>query len=218
MPNMTLTEEILSRLPGDVLAGLRRADTLWQALRTDTSPVSIRAIARAGANAVKESPEALENIEWDVVVCGGTLGIFIAAALQMLGRRVAVIERGILRGREQEWNISRSELTAFLELGLLSEAELERAIATEYNPARVAFPDSPDIWVRDVLNIGVDPVFLLDTLKGKFLAAGGRLLEKTPFEGAVIHPNGVRIEANGSALHNPLPSKPDKEKSQRAFV
>ena len=197
---MTLTEEILSRLPGDVLGGLRRADSLWQAMRTDTSPVSIRAIAHAGANAVKESPEPLENIEWDVVVCGGTLGIFIAAALQASGRRVAVIERGILRGREQEWNISRSELTAFLELGLLSEAELERAIATEYNPARVSFPNSPDIWVRDVLNIGVDPVFLLDTLKGKFLAAGGRLLEKTPFEGAVIHPNGVRIEANGSAL------------------
>jgi lycopene cyclase CruP len=36
---MILTEEILSRLPEDVLGGLRRADSLWQAIRTDTSPV-----------------------------------------------------------------------------------------------------------------------------------------------------------------------------------
>lgn len=44
------------------------------------------------------------------VVCGGTLGIFLAAALQLAGLRVAVVERGPLRGRAQEWNISRKEI------------------------------------------------------------------------------------------------------------
>lgn len=48
--------------------------------------------------------------EFDVVVSGGTLGIFLAAALQLRGIRVAVLERGPLRGRQQEWNISRKEL------------------------------------------------------------------------------------------------------------
>ncbi len=47
---------------------------------------------------------------FDVVVCGGTLGVFLAASLQLRGLRVAVVERGHLRGREQEWNISRKEL------------------------------------------------------------------------------------------------------------
>jgi lycopene cyclase CruP len=102
-----------------------------------------------------------------------------------------------LRGREQEWNISRKELEVFLELDLLGETELKQAIATEYNPARITFAEGPDFWIRDVLNIGVDPVFLLDTLKSKFLQAGGQLYEQTAFEGAVVHPNGVLVDAAG---------------------
>jgi hypothetical protein len=51
------------------------------------------------------------------VVLGGTLGILLATALlannsSSGGRplRVAVVERGQLLGRDQEWNITRSEL------------------------------------------------------------------------------------------------------------
>ncbi|HEY9597852.1 MAG TPA: FAD-dependent oxidoreductase, partial [Cyanophyceae cyanobacterium] len=185
---MSQTEQILSQLPGNVLARLRNADQIWQALREDKNPVPL---------VIKESKEPLGAVDWDVVICGGTLGIFIGAALQMRGWRVALIERGILRGREQEWNISRKELDVFLKLGLLSEAELEQAIATEYNPARISFFGGPDFWIRDVLNIGIDPVFLLDTLKSKFLESGGQLYEKTSFDGAAIHPDGVFLEAAG---------------------
>ncbi|NEQ21718.1 MAG: FAD-binding oxidoreductase, partial [Microcoleus sp. SIO2G3] len=64
-------------------------------------------------------------------------------------------------------------------------------------PARISFFEGQDFWVRDVLNIGVDPVFLLDTLKTKFLNAGGQLFEKTAFNGAAIHPDGVLVEAAG---------------------
>jgi len=185
---MSQTEQILSQLPGDVLKRLRSADKLWQVLRQNTATVPL---------VVKESSESLGSIDWDVVICGGTLGIMLGAALQQQGWRVALLERGILRGREQEWNISRKELEVFLELELLSETELEQAIATEYNPARISFYQGPDFWIGDVLNIGVDPVFLLATLKDKFLAAGGKLLEKTAFEGAVIHPDGVLVAAAG---------------------
>jgi glycine/D-amino acid oxidase-like deaminating enzyme len=44
---------------------------------------------------------------FDAVVSGGTLGIFMACALQKRGFRVCVVERGPLKGRTQEWNISR---------------------------------------------------------------------------------------------------------------
>ncbi len=182
---MSLTEEILTQLPG-VLDELRRADRLLTSLKEDTLPVPM---------VVKESPLALGTVDWDVVVSGGTLGILIGCALVQLGWRVALIERGILRGREQEWNVSRKELEVFLELNLLSVAELEQAIATQYNPTRVSFLNGPELWVQDVLNIGVDPVFLLETLKARFLAAGGCLFENTPFEGAVVHPDGVMVEA-----------------------
>ena len=185
---MSRTEQILSQLPGDVLGRLRSADKLWQALREDTAPVPL---------VIKESNEPLGTIDWDVVICGGTLGILIGSALVQRGWRVALIERGMLRGREQEWNISRKELEVFLELELLSETELKQAIATHYNPARISFFQGRDFWVQDVLNIGVDPVFLLDTLKSKFIASGGQLFEKTAFEGAAVHPDGVLVEVAG---------------------
>ncbi len=153
---------------------------------------------------VGSSDEYLKTIDLEIAIAGGTLGIILAAALQHRGLQVAVIERGELKGRVQEWNISRAELRVLVELELLSEAELELAIATEYNPARIAFPNTPDIWVRDVLNIGVDPVYLLDTLKAKFLERGGKLLEFTPCDRVTIHPNGVTISAGTQQLTSKL--------------
>jgi lycopene cyclase CruP len=197
---MTLTEQILSQLPGDVLAQLRRVDTLWKSLKENTAPIP---------NVVKKNPTPLGEVDFDVVICGGTLGILIGATLVKKGWRVALVERGILRGRDQEWNISRKELETFVELGLLSEGELEKAIATQYNPARIGFFGGNDIWIRDVLNIGVDPVYLLETLKTKFLEAGGQLFEKAPFENAVIHPDGVVLEIKSPPqfpiTNSPLP-------------
>ena len=183
---MSLTEQILAAVPGNALEGLRRADRLWTALRQDALPLP---------KVVSETAQPLGSVEWDVVVCGGTLGVFIASTLAQKGWRVALLERGQLRGRDQEWNISRSELSAFLELELLSEAELETAIASEYNPARISFTGGADIWVRDVLNVGIDPVYLLETVKKRFLAAGGSLFEQTPFEHATVHPDGIAVEA-----------------------
>jgi lycopene cyclase CruP len=183
---MTQVEQILSSLPGDVLGGLCRADALWTSYREGTVPVP---------TVVQEDSTPLGAVEWDVVICGGTLGVFVGAALAQLGWRVALIERGVLRGREQEWNISRKELQVFRELNLLSDAELEQAIATEYNPARICFHNGVEVWVRDVLNVGVDPVFLLETLKTKFLQAGGHLFEHTAFESVTVHPDGINVKA-----------------------
>ncbi len=183
---MTLTEQILGGRSDNTLDRLRGADRIWQALRDNTASIP---------QVVKEKQESLKNCDWDIVISGGTLGILIAASLQKLGWKVALIERGILRGRDQEWNISRQELAVFLELELLSQTELETAIATEYNPARVSFSGGKDIWVKDVLNIGVDPVFLLESLKNKFIEAGGKLLENTPFKSATVHADGITVEA-----------------------
>jgi len=191
---MTLTEQILPQIPGNPLEGLRRADAIWRSLREGTLPVP---------NVIQTSDQPIE-VEWDVIISGGTLGILLGAALAQRGWRVALLERDTLRGRDQEWNISRKELQVFVELGLLTAPELEQAIATEYNPARVSFLDGPEIWITDVLNIGVDPVFLLETLKQRFLSWGGTLLEQTPFAGAIVHPNGVVINPGPQELRSRL--------------
>ncbi len=182
---MSLFETTRSQMPSEIPSQLERMDAFWTNYRQGN---------RAIANVVDTSCETLGDKDFDVIVCGGTLGIFIACALQRKGWRVAIIEQGILKGRAQEWNISRQELNAFLELDLLIEAELEIAIATIYNPARVGFQGGKDLWVRDILNIGVDPVYLLEVLKQKFLAAGGILFEQTGFRQAIAHPDGVSVE------------------------
>jgi lycopene cyclase CruP len=184
---MTLTESMLAPLPGNPLAGLAKVDDLWLRYRTGHIPVS---------TVVQESSEPLGQVDWDVVISGGTLGVLLAAGLAQRGWRVALLERGTLRGREQEWNISRRELTALTELGLLTEVELEAAIASQYNPARIQFSTGEPLWVKDVLNVGVDPVTLLEQLKTKFLAAGGQLFEHTAFEEAWIHPDGVLVKTS----------------------
>ncbi|NES64276.1 MAG: FAD-binding oxidoreductase [Okeania sp. SIO2D1] len=189
---MSLTEQVLSQIPGTPLQGLRKADQVWQNLREDNISIP---------TTVRTETQLLNTLDWDVVICGGTLGILIGATLVKKGWRVALLERGILKGRKQEWNISRKELETFVELNLLSSEELETAIATEYNPARISFPESKDIWVKDVLNIGVDPVYLLETLKQRFLQAGGQLFENTTYEAATIHPDGINIQvSNGQSF------------------
>ena len=188
--NTQKTTYWLSHLPQS-LQGLKAVDDRWRRCRQgDVSPSTV----------VTTADSTLPNLDWDVVICGGTLGIMIGATLARQGWRVAVLERGKLRGRDQEWNISRQELYDLVDLGLLSDAELTRAIATEYNPARIQFGDGEPLWVRNVLNIGVDPVYLLETLKQTFLAAGGTLLEHTAFQKAIVHPNGVSVAAGERTL------------------
>ncbi len=176
-------------------ANLTRADQVWFRLKHSTGKDSHPVIY--------EDPTQLDGVDWDVVICGGTLGIFMGAVLAKRGWRVALIERGQLRGRQQEWNISRHELQVLLDLGLLTEPELDQIMVTHYNPARLGFLGSPDFWVRDILNIGVDPVQLLELLKQQFLKAGGSLLESSTFESATIHPDGIEIQA-GTRLSSRL--------------
>ena len=64
--------------------------------------------------------ESSAGLDFDVTICGGTLDIFIATALQLQGHRVAAIEAGKLMGCEKEWNISWLELDELVELGVLT--------------------------------------------------------------------------------------------------
>ncbi len=185
---------MLAHLPQS-LDALRGADRLWGGYRAGQI---------AHDTVVTQSANVLGSPDWDVVICGGTLGILLGATLAQRGWRVALVEKGTLRGRQQEWNISRLEMQGLVALGLLSVEELEGAIASEYNPARVQFGEGEPLWVRDVLNVGIDPVYLLETLKQRFLESGGTLLEHTAFRGAVVHPDGVVVKAGDQTLTSRL--------------
>ncbi|KAA8491172.1 hypothetical protein FVE85_9467 [Porphyridium purpureum] len=141
-----------------------------------------------------------DTLNVDVLICGGTLGIFLALALLKQNEkklRVAVVERGPLVGREQEWNISREELGVLVDtLGLFSADELEECVRGEFNPMRIAFGASmaeaqaAQLEVRNVLNLGVAPDRLIAKSKAKFEALGGVLLEFHEFVKTDLYDHG----------------------------
>lgn len=110
---------------------LRRLDGVWYDLRHrevyGPRPEFVRAILED----VESEPE------FDVIVAGGTLGVFLAAALQRQGLKVVLVERApSLKGRSQEWNISRKELYELVDMGVLSSEEAEECVSVEFNPVR----------------------------------------------------------------------------------
>ena len=59
--------------------------------------------------------------------------------LQVRGLKVAVVEAGALRGRNQDWNASRKEVLELVRAGVLSKEEAEQVIGIEFNPVRCGF-------------------------------------------------------------------------------
>jgi len=186
---------------------LLRADSVWSQLRNKQEG----AAAGPPPSFVQESSQPLSSQQQqqgegvavhDVVVCGGTLGIFVATALARRGWRVAVVERGPLKGRAQEWNVSRKEVLELVEAGLLEEREVDEVIAKEFNPVRVGFysgvgpdgkPQSKDVWTRDVLNCGVRPDLLIARMRSKLEALGGKVYELAALQGVQVAPNGCTL-------------------------
>ena len=100
-----------------------------------------------------------ETAAYDVAVCGGTLGVLVASALQRRGARVVVIERGALVGRAQEWNVSRAELESLVGAGAMTRADADECTMIEFNPIRCGFYGSKggDVVTTNILNAGVSP-------------------------------------------------------------
>ncbi|MGB2926759.1 MAG: FAD-binding oxidoreductase [Limnothrix sp.] len=179
---MEQLEKILKSVEGDVLSGLRAANLRWYELRHGNS---------APPPLVQSVDKKCEGFDCDVLVCGGTLGILIAATLQRRGWEVILLERGVLQGREQEWNISRAELETFVEMDLLTPTEFKEIIFSEYNPGRIQFEGGEPLWVNNVLNVGVSPRVLLQIFKEKFLTWGGKIFENNACTGIEICDGGA---------------------------
>eukprot|EP00884_Botryococcus_braunii_P001077 jgi/Botrbrau1/10970/Bobra.0383s0024.1 len=209
-PILSKTEEMFKLLEegrsSDVQAGgaggrttleaLRAADAAWERLRNMKEGEEAGPPPKFVQNAEGPLPGL---VSYDVVVCGGTLGVFLACALQLRGFRVAVVERGPLKGREQEWNISRKELQELSEQGVLAEEEMDEVIGKEFNPVRCGFLGGKDVWTRDVLNLGVRPDRLIALVRRKFEDAGGIVYEFTGLKGVEVHPNGVLLQLDGTS-------------------
>ncbi|XP_076923352.1 uncharacterized protein LOC143585449 [Bidens hawaiensis] len=158
---------------------LKRLDNLWSSICSDQT------VAQEPRQVVTNTPSLFSQSDmtnkevnkFDVLVCGGTLGIFIATALSLKGLQVGVVERNLLKGREQEWNISRKELLELVEVGILTEDDIDRATTSVFNPNRCGFESKGEIWVSNILNLGVSPAKLIDIMRERFTSLGGVIYE-----------------------------------------
>lgn len=180
------------------LQSFQRLDAAWSDLRN-------RTVYGLRPKTVKVTQDVLPAVPGlDVIVGGGTLGVFLAMALQARGLKTAVIERGMLRGRDQDWNISRQELYALVDEGVLSKQQADDSITIEFNPIRAGFHGSDDIVTSDVLNLGVSPKKLIDHVRENYQNAGGVIVESAALEKIWVHPNGVQARLRDQSKEETL--------------
>ena len=175
------------------MEALQRADEAWARLRSG------EASSGAAPQFVTELDTALgAPPQYDVCVAGGTLGIFVAAALQTKGLRVCVVERGELKGRSQEWNISRKEIAELVHLGVLTASDAEAAVVSEFDTfCGFAEPGAADVAAPGVLNIGVLPDVLIQSALRTFQSAGGHVLQRTQLSAVEVFRDAARLQLGG---------------------
>ena len=188
----SLVRKFLDNQDEGLVKGYKIASSYWEGMKRQKSASYKTVLTQvAGESAPGRSGS---GVDYDVVVCGGNLSIAIALALQNRGHRVLIVERRLLRGRTQEWNASRKECMNLVKAGLLSLSDLEDVIISEFNPNRVTFKGGEDVWVEDILNVGVAPDELVSRLKERFLAAGGHVRELCEFRSATVYEDMAVVE------------------------
>ncbi|NES99548.1 MAG: flavin-dependent dehydrogenase [Sphaerospermopsis sp. SIO1G2] len=146
------------------------------------------------------SQKSTEN-QYDLIYVGGALGAIHAAVMAKLGYKVLLMERMPFGRMNREWNISRDELQSLLNLGLLTNSELESIIAREYKDGFSKFFDANNpshlkaavLHTPTVLNIALDSDKLLQLCGEKLKAAGGEIWDQTEFISANINESQVQV-------------------------
>lgn len=171
------------------LRALEGLDAAWRAMREGGTGGGGDAFARRESGDAGTRGGGGEAFAYDVAVCGGTLGVLVASALQRRGARVVVIERGALAGRAQEWNISRAELDALVHAGAMTKEDADDCTMIEFNPIRCGFHGAmgEDVVTTNILNAGVSPERLVRRCRERFEEAGGTTLERADLRGVDVY-------------------------------
>jgi lycopene cyclase CruA len=135
--------------------------------------------------------------EYDLVYAGGGLGLLHAVVMaQCYGRRVLLFDRSEVGCVHREWNISRGELRALVDMGLVTWDELAPVMMREYNAGLVKFHTGPasrvsesELWFPEVLNVAIDAGGLLRLMRRKLEQAGGVILDRRSFRCVRVYDN-----------------------------
>ncbi|WP_016949083.1 NAD(P)/FAD-dependent oxidoreductase [Anabaena sp. PCC 7108] len=184
------------------------------------NPQQPRQVVFYGENREAENPHPQDDIEYDIIYIGGALGSIHAAVMAKLGYKVLLVERLPFGRMNREWNISRDEIQCLVNLGLLTNAELEIIIAREYKDGFNKFFDSNNpphlksaiLHTPTVLNIALDSEKLLQICGEKLKAADGDIWDETEFIRAEISDTQVNVFVKHLASGN------EKQVSGRLLV
>lgn len=135
-------------------------------------------------------PMSAAGTDYDLIYAGGGLGLLHAATMaQCYGWRVLLFDRGDVGCVHREWNISRDELQALVDMGLVTWDELADVVMREYRNGVVRFYHSPastvtprELWMPGVLSVAIDAGALLRLMRRKLEAAGGTVLDRRVFK------------------------------------
>ncbi|MBK9710644.1 MAG: hypothetical protein IPO81_04800 [Kouleothrix sp.] len=178
----------------DHLDRIVRLDQVWDGIRQGRQSQADDAIY-----AQVPSLEPAASGDFDLIYAGGGLGLIHAAVMARHGRRVLLFDRGEVGCAHREWNISREELRALVEVGFCSWDDLRDIVMAEYDTGVVRFyaPDRrsvTELWMNDVLNVALDAGALLRLARRTLEAAGGVVLDRRTFRRVeVSQPGPVRV-------------------------
>jgi lycopene cyclase CruA len=123
-------------------------------------------------------------------------------------QRVLVFDKGKIGCAHREWNISREELQALVDIGVVTWDDLEEVIMREYRTGLVRFSTGPytpiphsDLWMEHVLSLAIDSEAMLRLMRRKLEAAGGTVLDYRAFRRVHVfanNPQSVAVEISGA--------------------
>ena len=180
----------------DHLDRIARLDAVWEGIRQGKQ-------APFDDSIYSQAPIAdLESLDFDLIYAGGGLGLLHAAVMAQRGCRVLLFDRGEVGCVHREWNISREELAALVEVGFCAWDDLRDVVMAEYDTGVVRFyaPDRAgvsELWMRDVLDVALDAGALLRLARRRLQAAGGVVLDRRSFRRVEVSQTGpvaVRVE------------------------
>lgn len=127
--------------------------------------------------------------EYDLVYAGGGLATLHAAVMaHVFKKKVLVFDRFTVGITHRDWNISIPELRRLVEIGFLTEAELQKIIVRKYRGGFVKFFDenadyhAEPLWFENVLDVAVSANELLKIALRKLQAAGGEMHDGAAFK------------------------------------
>src|SRR5437762_867926 len=179
----------------DHLERITRLDAIWDAIRRGEPGVVDQEVY-----SVLPTPNPQPPANYDLIYAGGGLGLLHAVVMARYGYRVLLFDRGEVGCAHREWNTSRDELRALVEVGFCAWDDLHDIIMAEYGSGVVRFYAGPgeratELWMPAVLNVALDANALLRLARRKLEAAGGVVLDCRSFRRMVANDNGpMRVQ------------------------